>query len=365
MRKLTISEMQKVCGGGRYGDSTEDYAWQEMSTGDYEWYVGNFLADVQSAVDRAVRDSGATTEQQAYDVANNYLNSVGLSGMVSTTPPPAEDGAIVVVGTRYDRPTFNFGTFDPFISVAGSLSSSYAYEVGETMLDADNVTIELHPDLGPLTPEQQALIDKLRTNYNQWVDYIKTLNPNALFVFPDGTSISAGDLVNAFRLGDFVIYPAGYNFNNGPTGTNSSLYGGGGANYNNGNPIFGVAIDQLANYMLNANMTAWYFTHELAHATAVGAARTAAMYGVNSPGGTAVTAEEFQANEAWADAFGRQIAQAAGYTFTNGFNGFYPGGPVPTYTTGSTGGTGDGGGTGGTGGGGGGGGGWENNNPIP
>jgi hypothetical protein len=44
LQKLTIEDMDRASGTGRYGDSTEDYAWNEMSTGALDWAFVGFAA---------------------------------------------------------------------------------------------------------------------------------------------------------------------------------------------------------------------------------------------------------------------------------------------------------------------------------
>jgi hypothetical protein len=117
-------------------------------------------------------------------------------------------------------------------------------------------------------------------------------------------------VLQIWSLTDFVLYPANYDFNN--LANNS---GAGSADYNNGNPVVSLRVDQLVQNMANQNSIAWYFTHELAHMTTVGQARNAFMYNSNSEGGTIRTAAEETANETFADFLGGAIATAAGFRF--------------------------------------------------
>jgi hypothetical protein len=107
---------------------------------------------------------------------------------------------------------------------------------------------------------------------------------------PDGASVSIEELRNLWAVSDFEVLD---NFNPGNGGP-------GQADYNNGNPIFRIDINNgLIGYMENPNGYTYYPLHELSHVTGAGRAYHAAGHG-------------FAMNESYANALAVAIAAAAG-----------------------------------------------------
>lgn len=176
---------------------------------------------------------------------------------------------------------------------------------GSPLADEDAVQVSIKLDY--LTEEEKKVVEDLIRSYYTWVDYLASLPPSTIFYLPDGQTATATELLGMFRLSDFEVYPNEFPHGNG---------GAGFADYNGGNPILGINIDQLSKNMSTDDQTAWYFTHELAHMTAAGRAFNNAMDDSTSPGGLETTQSEWDSNEQYANSLGDAIARASGYTFS-------------------------------------------------
>lgn len=247
---------------------------------------------------------------------------------LQTTSTADEGEEIVVVGYRI-APWAGGGSVGEFNPPRISRHPDDDPPAYETRTDQDVVTVSKHSSLGPLTTEQRALIQDLMNSYYQWVSYLQSIPADTVFYMPNGETSSASEVLSMFLQTDFVIYPAGFDHGNG---------GAGFADYNGGNPVLGINIDALGLNMATSDMTAWYFTHELAHMTNAGRAYYGAMDDVGSDGGVLITQGEWMANERFANSLGDALARASHFTFSpiwqaSGAPGGY-GGTV-TYSTAS------------------------------
>lgn len=347
-KKLSMAEMGHVIGGGRQFDST-DYMWEETSTGDYEWALTNFQADVYAGVRQVT--SGAATPQEAAQLAQAYLNSIGLGSVVHVNNPAAGTGEeIVVTASSYNRPA----AYMPVLSMDPDCLNFFDPRTIFDLLDmgAHTVTVDF---ARPLTAAETAAIQTLINQARAMTTWLNSLPANATFTLNSGSVVTATELRSLWALTDFKVVDNGTTFPNG----SPTLPGVGLADWNNENPIFTIRIGELITYMANQNNVTLYILHELAHVTLAGRQSDAAMYFPGSPGGTTRTSAENLANEQLANLLAREIARAVGHGFTTGFtpSGGY-GSATVTYSSGAggTAGGGTGGGTGGGGGGGGGGG---------
>jgi len=64
LNKLTIDDMDRASSTGRYGDSTEDYSWNEMSTGDWDWAVMGVAGSAKNDITQIVHNSATIEEAQ-------------------------------------------------------------------------------------------------------------------------------------------------------------------------------------------------------------------------------------------------------------------------------------------------------------
>lgn len=229
------------------------------------------------------------------------LTPVTMSASETGTP-------IVIVKYVTSDPTDGFG--DPGGAEEQEFSGIPADGSGGGYSDSDELTVSRDPSLPPLSAEQQAVVDKLIHRFAEWLGSLRGLPLGAFFTLPDGSTVTASQLVDRFSNIDFVLFPTGHDFGNG---------GNGAAVLNGGNPILMITIGQLANNMTTLDSAAWYLTHELAHLTDAGQAMNNSMTQFGSPGGAQITSSEWTANEQFANSLGRAIAQAAGYTFGPAF----------------------------------------------
>jgi hypothetical protein len=104
LHKLTIDDMDRASGTGRYGDSTEDYSWNEISTGAFDWAINGFKSGAQNDIKVIVETSGSVEEAQQR--VNQYLADHGLTNAVQVynSATWGADGAIVVTGHPPLRP---------------------------------------------------------------------------------------------------------------------------------------------------------------------------------------------------------------------------------------------------------------------
>ena len=230
---------------------------------------------------------------------------------VSTMDSTESSGAIIITAVRPSEPS---DPLDGFGDVGGAQENEFsgipADGAGGGWGDSEVLTVARDPSLPPLTPEQQAIVDKLVHRYSEWLGSLQGLPPGAFFTLPDGSIVTATTLIEIFSSIDFVLYPNGYDFKNG---------GNGAADPNGGDPVLRITIGQLDINMRASDSVAWYLTHELAHLTPAGQAMNNSMTQLNSDGGAQITSSEWSANEQFANSLGRAIAEATGYTFGEPF----------------------------------------------
>jgi hypothetical protein len=137
---LTIKEMKQVAELRQF-DST-DYYWEEMSTGDYEWAMGNFMHDVEAGVDQAIED--ATSREDAEQLARDFLASLGLDQLVHiNTPATGPNDNIIVTGHTH-HPTL----LDPLLLTVASLDFGFVdLSAAYQDLDESAITVAIEDGL--------------------------------------------------------------------------------------------------------------------------------------------------------------------------------------------------------------------------
>jgi hypothetical protein len=336
MRTLTLDELETVSGGRgipRVYDST-DYEWTEMGTADYELAFKNFKDDVFAGMVRAV--SSATSQAQAEQMAQAYINSLGLGSVVHVNDPTIGPDDIVITATdRYEPLTLSFDV--PVLTIGGdafaSLNTASLFEP----LDEAAITVEVQFD-NPreLTEAEKAAIEKLKAQILETTFMLNLLPPNGVFTFSDGRQITVAELKALWAKADFVVTDKSY----AHLGT-ADLPGGGAATGPYGNPLFEVNITHLTDkFMANPSAAMWYPLHELAHVTLKGKYENAAAWadGVK-------TSPEHRANEQFANSVALAIVTQAERHFSPGFMAIMEWGTPPAFSDGSS-----GGGSGGSGG---------------
>lgn len=143
----------------------------------------------------------------------------------------------------------------------------------------------------PPQPGEQEAIDRLRREaIPETTRLLNRIPGGTVFTMPDGASVSIEELRNLWAVSDFEVLD---NFNPGNGGPGQS-------DYNNGNPIFRIDVNNgLIDYMENPNGYTYYPLHELSHVTGAGRAYHGAGHG-------------YEMNESYANALAVAIAAAAG-----------------------------------------------------
>jgi hypothetical protein len=104
LHKLTIDDMTRASSTGRYGDSTEDYVWNEMSSGDWDWAYAGLKSAVQNDIKFIMQTSPSFTDAQQR--VHQYLVDHGLTNAIQVynSETYGADGAILVTGQRLPLP---------------------------------------------------------------------------------------------------------------------------------------------------------------------------------------------------------------------------------------------------------------------
>lgn len=293
LHKLTIDDMTRAS-AGRYGDSTEDYSWWELTTGDFEWAKRCFMMDVYAGVNNAIR--GATSQAQADQLARDYLHLVGLESVVHVNNPEGEE--IVVTARIFNLLNANIDcpllTLDPAAFANLQLSS-----VGPD-LDRGNFEIHVDPDV-QMTEDNVTALSRLMHIIELVQTYLASLPDNGVFMTPKGP-ITVAELRANYAMTDFRITAEGTSYAaNGIQG----YPGAGSATYNNGNPIFETSIDHLRDFMITEMRALHFILHELGHVTSVGYQDFLNLWLYGPPSAT-----DFVASEVFANDISHTIAQA-------------------------------------------------------
>lgn len=223
-----------------------------------------------------------------------------------------DGGEIVVTGRRID----GFGPGVVFVEYGDAGSGMEPHPTlnpdggGGPPPPADCEAITVTADLGDrgFTEEEKAVMDELTAVANDLLQKIGALPAAAAFTYPDGTSVTAGELYNLLRLADFTAIATG----TAPSNDAGTGLSAGAADRNGGNPIFSMEIDDLMMLQGSGYGMIIYILHELSHVTIAGDQRNGGMYAPGSDGGATVTAAEWYSNEAWAYTLAREIAREAG-----------------------------------------------------
>jgi hypothetical protein len=343
LHKLTIDDL-RASGTGRYGDSTEDYAWWELSTSDYEWAKQCFMMDIKSGGAAYAYEHGATTQAEYDSLVSQYIASLGLSSVVHVNAPVGQE--IVVTGNRFNL--INSFLNSPHLTLDPNQFAFLDLNAVGPDLDRNNIEIIFDPNI-PMTAENLQALTQLRHMITNVQNYLAQLPAWGVFQTTKGP-ITVAELRELFAMTDFYITPENTNYEgNGIPG----YPGAGQAIRNDGNPIFETSINNLREAMITDMRALNYILHELAHVTFVGDTNFHQTWANGTPSPT-----DFIANEIFANDLSRIIAATMGHPYYDQFlvtYGFSPDSGMIFIPSGDLQGGGGGGG-GGTGGGGGGGG---------
>lgn len=288
----------------RQFDST-DWGWEEMSTGDYEWAMHNFHDDVEAAVERAVVD--ATSDEDAIQRAQEYLNSVGLGNIVHVGGSvTGDENRVIITGNRDQyTPTAYMPTLSMDYWDFANVNTQDVYQA----MDEASVDINLRVD-GPLTPEQNHALEILRQQIANTTAMLNALPANGVFTFPDGKSISVAELRALWARADFLVTSQPTNSGGTPTLPGLSY-----AHRNNGDPLIEVNINNLAYLMtVSPSHALTFILHELAHVTLAG-------HQLNNGGlPDGMTPDQFHLlNEGFADRIAAAIVSLTGGQLSSGY----------------------------------------------
>ncbi|SFG37570.1 hypothetical protein SAMN05518801_12054 [Novosphingobium sp. CF614] len=147
--------------------------------------------------------------------------------------------------------------------------------------------------------------------------YVKALPDNARLTLDNGQVVTGAEVKEAWAKADFVVNDTGTAYANGTTR--------GEANYNNGDPVVSMNIDNISTYNLSPGGVDYLPLHEVAHVTADQRSDYAALQG----GEGGYTAAEAAAFEARASDIARAITEYSGGTTLADDGGRYsPGHPT-------------------------------------
>jgi len=303
LHKLTIEDMTRAASTGRYGDSTEEYSWWEMTTSDFEWAKRCFMMDVYAGVNSAIQD--ATTQAQADQLARDYIHSLGLDSVVHLNNPEGEE--IIITATIFRLLNANIDS--PLLTLDPAAFANLQLGTIGPELDRDNIEIHLDPDVA-MTEDNVTALGRLQRIIESVAAYLAGLPDNGVLTTPKGP-ITVAELRATFAIVDFHITKEGTSYaGNGLPGHP----GAGFADYNNGNPIFETSISYLRDLMANETLALYYVLHELAHVTLTGHQDFVNLWANGTPSETAFIASEVFANDV-----SRILAEATHHPFYPGF----------------------------------------------
>lgn len=302
--KLSLAEMGHMLRNRQY-DST-DYGWEEMSTADWEWATENFKQDVYAGVEQAT--AGATSQAQAEQLAQAYLNSMGLGSIVHVGPPAdPNDDAIVVTAQTYHHPD----NYMPILSLDQPGFDSFDPRMVYDILDVSAQTVEVDPGV-EMNDANRLALDRLLEIRSRVTNYLHSLPSTGVFLTPKGP-ITVAELLARWARTDFHITPEGTSYAaNGISG----FPGAGAAYYNGGDPVFETSINYLRQFMADPDRALFYILHELGHVTAIGYQD---FLTIRPPGGPEPSQTVFGASERFFNDLARVMADTMGHPLPGNF----------------------------------------------
>lgn len=259
---------------GRYGDSTEDYSWNEMSTGDWDWAVMGVAGSAKNDITQIVHNSA--TIEEARQRVHQYLVDHGLSNAVQVYNPATwgPDGAIVVTGQPPPPPPPPMiGNFDPF-------GGSFGQNSGNMPANTIPVSTDPIPDTNPDGPDVGIDVtnETNRQHVLEWAEKLKAgielldakfaaLSDSATFMMKDGTTVTGAEVKSWWQHLDFRVTDRAF------------LPGMGGAVVDGVSNINWVTI---ATYSIwDANGLSFIILHEFVHTTPFGERMRDAAFGMH------------------------------------------------------------------------------------
>jgi hypothetical protein len=160
-------------------------------------------------------------------------------------------------GTVYYSENYTFTLSEPPLDSDSSNDS----DVTVVPAPADELVIEIRINVDPLTPEQEAVVQKFKTAVQDATKAIRGLADDERIQMSDGSVITGKELKELWAKTDFVINPDTKLYDNGTTR--------GEAAYNDGNPQISFNIGTVDGYEdSGAAGLNFMVLHELGHLTA-------------------------------------------------------------------------------------------------
>lgn len=221
-------------GGGRGYDSTDDasgYFWNEMSTGDWDWAMSNYVAANESAIIHdmnAILQSATSTQAGLLGVIS-YLNDHGLGSLTKGTVDTSYNASnsylgnnssdIVVIGGGFQYipqitnivNTPNYGAFEISLASYSSVHNGGAtYVTAGASADA-NQFADAHITLSSSDPHAAATYQRIHDGLAKVYDLAKwqIANPgvNVLNSFDIGKGLTsdANGLLHRLQITNYLI----------------------------------------------------------------------------------------------------------------------------------------------------------------
>jgi hypothetical protein len=206
-------------------------------------------------------------------------------------PPPTELEQIVVTANVTTQ-SFIVGQLFHFYGTGGTPTGGGVGGVGGGPPTPDCKETQVEFDASATAdPDAPAIVAQLSNAIEQQSDRVRAI-PNSLVVdYPtaDYPFTTGAELKSLWSKTDFIV-----------TGIADQPGYGGRVEVVGGSPTNTVMLDYLPSYLANDAREAWYFFHELAHATARGQELNAVAYSnwqSNSGGVAFANSWQFQGNE--------------------------------------------------------------------
>jgi hypothetical protein len=287
----------------------------------------NFLSAMSSADRRALLNYYTSVRNGQSPSANTSSSTSLLQ-----SSPPAEE-VVIVNATWVPSSAYN-------LNLAWSDS---LYELGdpntlgleEAADQFDQTNIDITDFTGrPLTPQEQAAVNKLREVIDLAKMRINEMPDNAILRLSDGRTITGRELKDVIARLDVEIYD-GRSFANK---SDKIIVGGveqprlnpvsgravgGEADYNGGNPVIRLNIGGLQAYAANTGGVEYLFLHEVGHMVPAGLQNLATI------GADGISPAESAAHERMANDIARALAAYVGIpTLANPGAGYDPNFPL-------------------------------------
>lgn len=233
--------------------------------------------------------------------------------------PPTDLGTVTVTAEYDGTPTYAVSVWTPVGTFPGEHSDSEVLEPEKSDPDKEAIEIDIEIDR-ELTAEEQAAVDALVQAVVAATQAINEIPADAQITLSNGDTVSGAELKLLWQSTDFTI-------NDNAIYENGS--GRGEADYNHGDPMVSLNIDNLVGYNVHgAEGMNYLVLHELGHMTSAGREMNQLVYadGILEEG-----SPEWIENERIANDIAKAIGDHAGMPILDNPAGGYSD-TTPTFT---------------------------------